>query len=303
MIQAHEQAIRAYEQRARLRNNSPATVTASLDVIHRFLVFVGRRWVSSVTKDDVRRYLANRSRSTKGTDRELGVLRGFFEVTFPEGKTLPTEGLSIKRAATGPRIFLSQEAVKAILAVSIDPSKRGRGFNRLRRALVLRDRALIELLYALGPRASEVSASRVADLDFDAGAFLIRRAKRGTSRFLPVPQRSLKHLALYVTEGRPVLVRKSQDDEGALLLSFRGRPLTTSGVQGLVARLGKLAGLRAHPHAFRRGLASDLVHGGAGVPTVRELLGHKSLATTAVYLDVSRDDLRRAVETLERDRR
>ncbi len=303
MIRDHEQALAAYSTHARLKNLALPTVAANTEVIRRFLVGLGRRHASSATRDDVRRYLAKRSETTKGLDRELGVLRGFFETVLPEGRTLPTDGLSIKRAPTGPRLFLSQEAVKVILAVSLDTAKRGRGFNRLRRALVLRDRALIELLYGLGPRASEVSAGRVADLDFDAGAFLVRRAKRGSSRFLPLPPASLRSLRLYVSEGRPVLVRDGVDEQGALFLSFRGHPLTTSGVQGLVARLAKLAGLRAHPHAFRRGLATDLVHAGARVPTVRILLGHESLATTAVYLDVNRNDLRRAVETLERDRR
>ncbi len=299
MTRDHERALAAFLARATLRNLAPSTVAAHEDVIRRFLSALGTRRVASVTTDDVRAYLAVRTTVTKGIDRELGILRAFFEAALREGATLPTAGIKARRASTGARLFLSRPVVEKILVAASDSGNRGRAFKKLRAALAFRDRAIVELLYALGLRASEVSAARLADLDVDGGRLLARRAKRGRGRFLPLPHAAVPHLERYVREGRPVLVQRGRDDEGALFVTFRGLALTTSGLQGVVAKLARLAGERAHPHAFRRGLATDLVHGGASVPAVQELLGHKSLTTTAIYVDVNRDDLRRAVEKLD----
>jgi site-specific recombinase XerD len=300
VIRDHERAVAAYVANAKGRNLAPSTVERNLETIRRFLASLGRRRVASARKEDVRRFLAARSRRTKLLDQELGIVRSLLRVLFPDAEALPTDGFKVKRAPPGPRLFLSRDAVKEILRVALQPELRGRGLKKLRLPLALRDRALVELLYGLGLRASEASATRLTDLDLDAGTLLVRRAKRGTSRVMPLPKPAVPHVARYVREGRPALLKEGIDDEGALLLSFRGFALSTSGLSGLVARLGRLAGVRAHPHAFRRGVATDLFHGGAMAVGVQDFLGHESLQTTAIYVAVDREHLRKAVEFLER---
>lgn len=110
------------------------------------------------------------------------------------------------------------------------------------------------------------------------------------------------HLEAYLREGRPALVRPGVDHRGGLFLSQYGRPLVDNSiVTTLVERAAQNAGVRAHPHALRRSVATHLVREGVPVPCVQELLGHVKLATTACYVAVDRDDLRRAVEVLDRN--
>jgi site-specific recombinase XerD len=167
-------------------------------------------------------------------------------------------------------------------------------------AVALRDRALIELLYAVGLRASEAEAARVVDLDLAQGTLLCRRAKRGRSRVLPLPPACLPALARYLERGRPRLVRAEVEDQGHLFLSRRGRPLAYRGaVYGVVRRLARRAGVRAHPHAVRRATATHLARQGVNLGAIQALLGHVNVATTSIYLGVDPAELRAAVETLE----
>jgi len=249
--------------------------------------------------DDVRRYLAKRSRVLGSLRHEVSALRSFLRAVLPPGP-LPTDEIGPLRPRPRPLVLLSREGVQRLLAVALDADARGRGFRAKRQAFALRDRALLELLYGVGLRCAEAAAVKQVDLDLDLGTLLLRRVKRGQSRVVPLPPASLPHLSRYVHEGRHVLLHPEHDDEGALFLSLRGRPLGTGCINRLVNKLARLAGVRAHPHAFRRALATHLVREGASVPAVRELLGHANLSTTATYVEVDIADLRRAVEKLER---
>lgn len=166
----------------------------------------------------------------------------------------------------------------------------------------LRDRALVELAYGLGIRASELCSALLVDLDQQDGVLLVRRAKRGQPKALPLPPAALPHLRAYLREARPALVRHGPGgrDRGHLLLTAIGTPLTPKCVRDIVRRLAARAGLRAHPHAFRRAFATHLARNGASLLAVQEALGHVRLDTTAIYVDVERDDLRRAIAILER---
>jgi site-specific recombinase XerD len=166
-----------------------------------------------------------------------------------------------------------------------------RGSER-RRALALRDRAMVETAYAAGLRISELAALRVADVDL--GRTEVRVLGKGRKErvgLLGAPAREA--LEEYLREGRPVLLGTTYD-AGVLLLNAAGRPLGVRGLRYRVDRLLLAAGLPegASVHTLRHSFASHLLEGGADLRVVQELLGHASLATTQVYTHVSPSRLR-----------
>jgi site-specific recombinase XerD len=149
-------------------------------------------------------------------------------------------------------------------------------------ALALRNRALVELLYSAGLRSAEAVALDLADVDFEREAVHVL-GKAGKERVVPLGEEAALHLARYLRDGRPQLVRESID---AVFLSARGRRLDTSTVRRLVR----------HPHRLRHAFATHLLEGGADLRTIQELLGHASLSTTQVYSRVDARRLRRVYD-------
>jgi integrase/recombinase XerC len=147
----------------------------------------------------------------------------------------------------------------------------------------LRDRALLELLYGCGLRASEVCALQVGS--YDSGAARLRVIGKGDrERIVPVGEPARDALDEWLRRGRPRVAGAS----GALLLSVRGRPLSPSDVRRTLERRARLAGVSARsPHALRHAYATHLLEGGAGLREIQELLGHASAATTQIYAHVA----------------
>jgi site-specific recombinase XerD len=282
---------------------APSTLRLERACLGRCLHRLGGR-VASVRAEDVRAYLAARHAEVASNTvaRELSTLRAFFAVLVGEGlvRASPVEGFSPKYGPARPPLVLAPVVVARLLAASLVPPgcKRSPDVNR---ALALRNRACLEVLYGLGLRASEAAAIRVIDLDLTAGETLVRRVKRGEARRLPLAPSSLQHLENYLVNGRPFLAQSGRDD-GRYLVTERGTPLRVLQVKRIVNAVAKRAGVRAHPHALRRAVATHLVREGANVVAVQELLGHARLDTTQRYVEVDRADLHRAVAALEGDR-
>lgn len=293
-------ALRALEDYRLRRNHSRTTIQTEAALLRALLPKLNNS-LSRLTVDDVRAYLARRAEQVRPstTARELSALRVLFRALGEAGLLHrdPTAGLPIPRTPPRPQVILSTDAVACLLVAASEPP-RCRRSPEIRSALALRNRALLELLYGTGARASEICRLRVLDLDLGAASCLIQRAKRGPCGVLPLPPAAIPHLDAYLREGRPVLAKG--EDAGFLLLTLRGRGLSPGHVHKLVWTLGRRVGVPAHPHAFRRSLATHLARAGVAVAHLRELLGHARLDTTQVYLGVNVDDLRAAVEKLER---
>ncbi|MSQ90610.1 MAG: tyrosine recombinase [Phycisphaerales bacterium] len=159
--------------------------------------------------------------------------------------------------------------------------------------LWLRDRAMLELMYGGGLRASEVCTIKVNDFHETLGALAVT-GKGGKQRIVPIGVPAIQWTARYLAECRPSLVRSTDGRDGfRLLLSFTGRPLDRVAVWQLVKRNAAHAGLDdVHPHTLRHSFATHLVQGGADLRVVQELLGHASITTTQVYTHVTRDHLK-----------
>jgi integrase/recombinase XerC/integrase/recombinase XerD len=149
-------------------------------------------------------------------------------------------------------------------------------------ALALRNRALFELVYSAGLRAQEAVDLRLADVDFEQEAVVVR-GKGAKERAVPLGEEAAYRIRVYLEQGRPQLARGAED---ALFISARGRPLDTSTLRRLLP----------NPHQLRHAFATHLLEGGADLRTIQELLGHSSLSTTQIYSHVDSRRLRRVYD-------
>jgi integrase/recombinase XerD len=152
--------------------------------------------------------------------------------------------------------------------------------------LWLRDRALLELLYASGLRASEVATVALSDLHETLGVVRVT-GKGNKQRLVPMGEPARRAVSEYLRDCRPKLERPDNRAKGRLLLSRTGRPLERVAVWQIVKRCAALAGLHdVHPHTLRHSFATHLLIGGADLRVVQELLGHADISTTQIYTHV-----------------
>jgi len=180
-----------------------------------------------------------------------------------------------------PRV-LSRDQVARLLASpkGVDP-------------LALRDRALLELMYACGLRASEAIGLELADVDFDEG-LLRARGKGSKERIVPIGSAALTALGCYCRSGRPVLLGNGA--QSGLFLNRRGAPLTRQGLYKIVQGHARRVGLdqQMSPHTLRHTFATHLLSGGCDLRALQEMLGHADLATTQLYTHLSSDRVKDA---------
>ena len=157
----------------------------------------------------------------------------------------------------------------------------------------LRDRAILEMLYGSGLRASELASLRVADLRKDDQLLKIR-GKGGRERYGPLGEYARESLDEYLRRERPLLVARSQERRAELFISDRGLCMSRQGLYALCRRLGRLAGFEkvVHPHMFRHTYATHLLENGADLRIIQELLGHADVSTTERYTQVDLRGLR-----------
>jgi integrase/recombinase XerD len=157
--------------------------------------------------------------------------------------------------------------------------------------LALRDRALLEVMYACGLRVSETIGLEVGDVDLEEG-MLRARGKGSKERIVPVGRRAVKALDLYRRRGRPPLVGVRV--ETRLFVNHRGAGLTRQGLYKIIQSHARTAGLaeRMTPHTLRHTFATHLLSGGCDLRSLQEMLGHADLATTQIYTHLSAEHLK-----------
>jgi integrase/recombinase XerD len=155
----------------------------------------------------------------------------------------------------------------------------------------LRDRALLELMYACGLRATEAIELEVGDVDLDAG-LLRARGKGAKERLVPIGRSAVHALRLWLARGRPLLVGERL--EARLFVNRRGGGLTRQGLYKIVQRHAKSAGLdkKMSPHTLRHTFATHLLAGGCDLRALQEMLGHADIATTQIYTHLSAERLK-----------
>ena len=155
----------------------------------------------------------------------------------------------------------------------------------------LRDRALLEVMYACGLRASEMIGLEMADIDMHEG-FVRARGKGSKERLVPLGRQAIAAISAYLRGGRPKLL--GERHEPKLFVNFRGGPLTRQGLYKIVQRHARDVGLdgKMSPHTLRHSFATHLLAGGCDLRAVQEMLGHADIATTQMYTHLSGDRLK-----------
>ena len=157
--------------------------------------------------------------------------------------------------------------------------------------LALRNRAMLELLYASGLRVSELTGAKLETLNLDEG--IIRVLGKGQkTRLVPVGKQARETIGRYLAEGRPALVKRRTGSE--IFLSNRGGRLTTMHAWTIVRRAAQLAGLgvNVYPHLLRHSFATHLLTNGADLRVIQEMLGHADISTTQIYTHVDQRRLK-----------
>jgi integrase/recombinase XerD len=191
----------------------------------------------------------------------------------------PTAELRAPRRSQRLPQVLSRDEVAHLLAQPDGPEP-----------AVLRDRALLEVMYACGLRASEAVDLTVRDVDLEDG--IVRaRGKGSKERIVPIGSKAVGALRAYLERGRPALV--GIRDESRLFVNHRGQKLTRQGLYKIVQRHARSAGLadRMSPHTLRHTFATHLLAGGCDLRSLQEMLGHADIATTQIYTHLSADRL------------
>lgn len=159
--------------------------------------------------------------------------------------------------------------------------------------LGLRNRAMVELMYASGLRASEVVSLEIKDIDFDQQLLKIL-GKGQKERYVPFHELALEWLQRYVTMSRPLLCTHRKNDHFKVFVNKNGDPMTTRGLRDVMKRLGIQSDLAKplHPHEIRHSFATHLLDAGADLRFVQALLGHENLSTTEVYTHISKEKIK-----------
>jgi integrase/recombinase XerD len=225
-----------------------------------------------------------KSASPATIHRKAACLRSFYRHLRREGvrDSDPTASLSAPRRGRKLPQVLTRAEIERLLSQPKggEPS-------------ALRDRALLELMYACGLRASEAIGLDVSDVDLEDGV-LRARGKGSKERVVPIGQSALAAVRVYLQRGRPELVKSRP--ETRLFVNFRGGQLTRQGLYKIVRRHAQSAGLedRMSPHTLRHTFATHLLAGGCDLRSVQEMLGHADISTTQLYTHLSSEHLKDA---------
>jgi integrase/recombinase XerD len=270
------------------------TVAAYRRDLRRYARFLRRREIDDAVRVDaatVAAFVADVSASTHDDGkayhatsivRALSCVRSFHRFLLREGEATsdPTDGVVRPRLPRSLPRPLSVDDVLRLLAAPRPTDPRG-----------LRDRAVLETMYAAGLRVSELVGLDVDDVDLEDGSVRVL-GKGGKERDVPLGRYAREAIASYLTGGRPALA--TARTRSALFLNQRGGRLSRQACWNAIREHAGKAGIdkRVTPHTLRHSFATHLLDGGADVRVVQELLGHASVATTQVYTLVTREHLR-----------
>jgi len=272
------------------RGASPHTLTAYRRDLRQFTAFLRQQGVTKwdqVTPQLARRYVAalDRRYARSAIARQLSAVRTFFKFLYREGRVSVDPLVLVSSPKQQRRLpkFLTPDEVRVVLQAP-----------DLSTPLGLRDRAVLEVLYATGMRVGELVALRVSDLQWEGELRVTGKGRK--ERIVLVADAAVEALQRYLQVGRPKLATARATE--SVFVNARGGSLTDRGVRVVLDRAIRQAGLarRVSPHVLRHTFATHLLDGGADLRTVQELLGHANLATTQIYTHVSRDWLKRVYD-------
>lgn len=268
------------------RGSSPNTLAAYGRDLARYVGWLAERGVrepDEVTRELVEEHvaaLAETGLAPSSVERAASAIKGFhrFMVGDEIAESSPAADLPLPAKPSRLPDVISQQDAARLLDQPFPDTPRGR-----------RDRAILEVLYGCGLRASELCGLDLRMVDLSEG--LLRVLGKGEKeRIVPVLGTAARALSAYLESGRPELVGRRPTT--AVYLNARGGRLSRQSVFSIVERHGRVAGIEGlHPHTLRHSFATHLLEGGADLRVVQELLGHASVTTTQLYTHVDRSHI------------
>ena len=279
MAGSNAELVEAYLDELRgVRRLAPNTVESYHRDLEGLLRFAARRRVVTLTRSDLEafvRQLMETGLSPRSVARAVACVRGFFRFLVRDGhlRQNPADELRAPRAWPSLPKFLSCDQVDQLLEEP-DTST----------AIGLRDRALLELLYATGMRVSELVSVKPADVNLKAG-YLTCMGKGSKERLVPIGRPAAEWIRGYMRTSRSVL---AASDSPWLFVNARGGHLSRVGFWKILKKYGKQAGLPSQlsPHVLRHSFATHLLERGADLRSIQSLLGHADLSTTQIYTHI-----------------
>lgn len=272
-----EKVLKKYIATKRIEGIAESTLKRYADENLKLIQFL-RKPLQEVTTYDLRFYLSYRRQQGKVSNRTLDGIRRCYSSFF---SWLAAEGLINRNpCAALAQIKYRKTVKKPFSAVELE---------RIRKACEnVRDLALVDFLYSTGCRVSEVARMDISDVDFDQMECRVL-GKGNKERIVYLSPVAAMHLQEYIDE--------RNDNEVCLFEGWHGRRITKNGIEALIRRLGMSANVdNAHPHRFRRTLATNLLDRGMNIQDVAQILGHADLKTTQVYCYISQSNVRAAYQ-------
>jgi integrase/recombinase XerD len=261
-----------------LAQNTIAAYRADLEQLEAFL---GRDPVAAQERE-LYAFLARKSGRASSAARRVSSLKRYYQYCLRERLIDADPTLKIDPPKRVPRFpkTLSEEDVEALLAAP-----------QIATALGLRDRAMLEMLYATGLRVSELVALRLHTVNLQAGVVRVL-GKGSKERLVPLGEEAVHWVERYLNEARQAL--KGKREPQALFITARGAGMTRQAFWHLIRRYGARAipGKRLSPHMLRHAFATHLINHGADLRVVQMLLGHADISTTQIYTHVARERLK-----------
>ncbi|MFO1316464.1 MAG: site-specific tyrosine recombinase XerD [Burkholderiales bacterium] len=266
---------------------APASLASYRRDLAAWAGWLGARGLLAAGRGDVEAWLADQFRAkakASSVARRLSALRRFYRLQLERAAVREDPTVRVRAPKKARRLpkLLSEAQVEALLAAPAVETTLG-----------LRDRAMLETLYATGLRVSELTGLKLAQVSLDAGVVRVM-GKGSKERLVPLGAEAIAWLAQYQKTARPELAGQAKSDH--VFLTARHGPLTRQAFWALVKRYAAKAGIppaALSPHVLRHAFATHLINHGADLRVVQLLLGHADITTTTIYTHVARERLRR----------
>ncbi len=271
------------------KNLSDNTISSYSNDIRTLLQYFADKNIadpSEIKKNDITeffKFLNKLGLNSSSAARYFSSIKGFFNYLLSNKyiELNPIDNISTPKLSKHLPEILSLREIEMILA---QPD--------VNETLGLRDRAMLEVLYACGLRVSELASMKVSNLHFNEE--IIRITGKGSKeRLIPIGRSAIHWVNEYLTRGRPMLEKKSKS-KNILFLNRLGSGLSRMGIWKIIKKYAMDAAIEqgVHPHTFRHSFATHLIEGGADLRAVQEMLGHADISTTQVYTHIDNDFLK-----------
>ena len=273
---------------------SQNTLSAYKHDISRFSDLMEERGIDDLTQcraDDIRDFIVtmtNLGLSSSSLSRNISSIRMFYRYLLGEGILTadPTQNIDLPKIGRTLPVVLEIHEITQLLEQAVVSKPVG-----------LRDRAMLEFMYATGVRVSELIGLKQADLDIEEG-FVRVFGKGAKERMVPVGDVALRYVKRYAVSVRPDFAKQALGGD-TLFLSVRGRKLTRVAVWKMLKAYALKAGIvkNVSPHTLRHSFATHLLEGGADLRSVQEMLGHADISTTQIYTHLDREYLKEVIHS------